>query len=48
MHLADKVVHAIELLLAGSDHQIDTLAQDIELGICDQDGDLDQDIFREI
>ena len=48
VHLAHKVVHAIDRLLAGLDHQVHAFAQDIELGVGHQDRDLDQDIFFEL
>ena len=42
MHLADKVVHAIQRLLGSMDDQVDPFAEDIELGVRHQDRDLDQ------
>ncbi len=48
MHFADEVVHAIQRLLRGVDHQIDPFAEDIELGVSHQDRDLDQHILLEI
>ena len=48
MHLAHEIIHAIQLFLAALNHEVDTLAQNIELGICNQDGNLDERIVIDI
>ena len=48
MHLANKVIHAIEFLLAAFDDELYAFAQNIELSISDQDGNLNQCIIIDI
>ena len=47
MHLGDELVHARELLGGCLDDEIDAFTNHIELGVGDQHGDFDQNVFSE-
>src|SRR3954454_241663 len=48
MHAANEVSHLVQRLLAWLDHQVDTLAEDVELGVGDQRGHLDEFVALQV
>jgi len=45
VHLGDELIHAGQLLRRCLDDQVDAVADDVELGVGDEDRDLDECIF---
>ena len=48
MHLRDHVDHAGQRLVVGVDHHVDAVAEDVELAVGDQRGDLDEPVGLEV
>jgi hypothetical protein len=48
VHVADEVAHGGEHLIARLDHDVDPVAEDVEVPVGDQRGHLDQPVAEEI
>ena len=48
MHVAHERRHRVEDVVMGVDHDVEALVDDLEIGIGDQDGDLDEGVATQI
>ena len=48
VHRADEVVHLRERCRLGSDDDVDAVAEDVELGVGDDGGDLDERVGAQV
>src|SRR5207253_2735377 len=48
VHFGHDLGHRVQDRVGGVDHHVDALAEDVQVGVGDQRGDLDQGVFAEV